>query len=298
MVSDINLDVSKVSVTEEYFDVSDGVALRLIDFKPDHDTDDHPMVLFVAGWVSLPAGWEGLLTGLTPHYRLIYIETREKKSAVLPTVKRLDFSISRMVNDIQEILQVKVNKRRPIFFSGSSLGSTIILDYLSRTDTRKPRASILISPICEFPFPAWLLFVINFVPAFFYTLVRPVMKWYLKYFRLDRKNEPEQVKKYEGTIDAAEPGRLKANAFAIKNYSLWKKLHKVDSSVIIIGAETDSLHGTETLKKIIDLMPSATLKLMQSNKETHSDNAGRFIADQIDIITASVREKPSESDNH
>lgn len=270
-----------VSVSEDLVEISDGVSLRLIDFSPPRDTDTSPIVLFVAGWVSLVSGWEGLIKALTPRYRMLYLETREKRSAILPRGSRHDFSIPRLSQDIDEVVRAKIGAGRELYFSGSSLGSTVILDYLSRADARAPKKSFVISPICDFPFPPWLLFIINFVPASFYTLVRPLLKGYLKYFRLDRKNEPEQVRKYEGTIDAAEPRRLKANAFAIKDYSLWERLPAIHSSVMIIGAKTDNLHGIETLQKMVDILPDAELELMKSNKETHSIKAGRFIADRI-----------------
>jgi len=91
------------------------------------------------------------------------------------------------------------------------------------------------------------------------------------------KNEPDQVKKYCGTIDAAEPIRLKANANAIRNYSLWEKLSDIKSPVVIIGAKTDNLHGIDILEKMVKIMPLASLEMMKSNKETHSAKMGEFI---------------------
>jgi len=281
-MQDVSFLGKNVSVIEKYFEVSDGVQLKVFDFFPQGYTLLTPTVVFVAGWISLLQGWEGVLGVISKKYRILYIETREKKSARLPSVKKNDFSIDRMSLDIDEILSRTITKQQPFYFVGSSLGSTIILHYLSM-NAQKPAGSFLISPISEFPFPIWLLFIINFIPASCYTVIKPVLKWYLKYFYLDRQNEPDQVRKYEGTIDAAEPARLKANAYAIKNYSLWDKIVNITSSVTLIGAETDKLHGIETLKKMLSSMPSADLEMMKSNKETHSEKAGNFVVDRIDL---------------
>lgn len=272
-----------IEIEEYHLPVSDGVYLKIIDFTPPHYTPDMPVVVFVAGWISLITGWTGVLSKLTPHYRTLYVETREKISAQLPEripVKKLDFSIERIATDIHEILQQKVETDQTFYLVGSSLGSTAALDYLSR-NFQQSRLAVMIAPNCEFRFPAWGLPLIRYFPAFLYTAFKPVIKWYLRTIRLDKAKEPEQVKKYEGTIDAAEPKRLQANALAISSYQLWDKLPLVAAPVVVVGAESDKLHGVAEMEKMVSLMPSARLEMMASNKETHSEKAGGFIVNEI-----------------
>ena len=202
-----------------------------------------------------------ILSTLAPKYRILYVETREKRSAKLPNMKTIDLSIEQMSRDIDALVSEMVPKGQPFYFAGSSMGATVILDYLA-TKKRQSVNSFLVSPICDFPFPGWILFIIKFIPAILYTVIRPILKAYLSYFRLDMRNEPGQVKKYCGTIDAAEPARLKANAYAIRNYSLWKKLSDIKSSVVIIGAKTDNLHGIDIMEKMVKLMPFSSFELM------------------------------------
>jgi len=272
-----------IEIEEYHLPVSDGTYLKIMDFIPPHYTPDEPVVLFVAGWISLITGWKGVLNKLTPHYRTLYVETREKISAELPEkmpAKKLDFSIDRIGTDIHEILRQKVAEDQTFYLVGSSLGSTAVLDYLSR-NLRQSRLAVMIAPNCEFRFPAWGLPLIRYFPASLYHAFKPVIKWYLRTVRLDKEKEPEQVKKYEGTIDAAEPKRLQANALAISSYSLWDKLPRVKAPVIVVGAESDKLHGVAEMEKMVSLMPSARLEMMASNKETHSEKAGIFIVDEI-----------------
>lgn len=269
-----------VRVEEDYVVVSDGVALRTIDFTPPCDTPERPMVVFVAGWISLIDGWKNVLRKLTPCYRTLYVETREKASARLPERGRVDFSMPRMSRDISEILESKAAPEKRFCFAGSSLGSTVVLDYLSM-GLRQPEQSFIIAPICELVYPFWLPLLLRPVPPLLYTVVKPPLKWYLRNIRLDKHKEPEQVKKYEGTLDAAEPKRLKANAFAIKDYSLWDKLPDVRSPVLIIGAQSDSLHGLDVMNRMVALMPDADMEMMSSNRETHSEKMGKLIVDRI-----------------
>ncbi len=137
-----------VKVSEDYVEVSDGVALRVIDFIPEREGPEKPAVVFVAGWISLISGWTYVLKQLTPHYRTIYIETREKVSARLPDGLG-DFSVARMSLDIHEVLNRHVSVKTPFCFVGSFLGATIVLDYVSQ-DLRQPSRAILIGPNAEF----------------------------------------------------------------------------------------------------------------------------------------------------
>ncbi len=263
-------------VEEKTLCLSDKVEIKTFDFEPNNSDPGKPIIVFVPGWISLISGWKDVLNTLAPKYRILYVETREKRSAKFPTMKAIDLSIEQMSRDIGALVGEMVPEGQPFYFAGSSMGATVILDYLAMKK-RQPVSSFLVSPICDFPFPGWILFMIKFIPAVLYTVIRPILKTYLSYFRLDMKKEPDQVKKYCGTIDAAEPVRLKANAYAIRNYSLWEKLSDVKSPVVIIGAKTDNLHGIDIMEKMMKAMPLSSLEIMESNKETHSAKVGDFI---------------------
>ncbi len=263
-------------IKEKTLCLPDKVEIKIFDFEPNSPDPEKPIIVFVAGWISLINGWKDVLSTLAPRYRILYVETREKRSAKIPNMKTIDLSIEQMSRDIDTLIDEMVPKDQAFYFAGSSMGATVILDYLA-LKKRQPVNSFLISPICDFPFPGWILFIIKFIPPLLYTVIRPILKTYLSYFRLDKKNEPDQVKKYCGTIDAAEPVRLKANAYAIRNYSLWKKLLDIKSPVVIIGAKTDNLHGIDIMEKMVKIMPLSSLEMMESNKETHSAKVGEFI---------------------
>ncbi|MBN2284038.1 MAG: alpha/beta fold hydrolase [Deltaproteobacteria bacterium] len=271
------------TVVEHFVPLSDGAAIRVTEFIPSRHEPGRPVVVFVAGWISLITGWTGVLKKLTPSFRTLYVETREKISARLPESKKIcdvDFSVSRITADIHAVLERFVPEEQPFYFVGSSLGSTVVLDYLSQ-GLRQCRLAVMIAPNPAFPFPSWGIPLIRYAPASLYGAAKPAIKWYLRNVRLDKKKEPEQVKKYEGTMDAAEPRRLQANALALSTYSLWDKLPHITAPVIIVGATADKLHGIREMERMVELMPSARLEMMASNKETHSEKAGIFIVDEI-----------------
>ncbi|MBN2038528.1 MAG: alpha/beta hydrolase [Spirochaetes bacterium] len=270
----------EVTYKDYYIETSDKVSLKIIEFIPHKEKSGKPIVVFVAGWISHISGWQEVLKEITIEYRTIYVETREKYSSILPSGHRVSFSIQRMTEDLKEIIQKVIPEKRKFILSGSSLGATVILEYIA-LNLRNPEYALLISPTPEFIFPKLLSNIILISPVCFYNIVKPVVKWYLRNFRIDKKKEVEQVRKYEYTLDYADPAKLKANAISLKNYSVWNKLNKITTPVLLIGAASDSLHGTDNLKRLKKNIKQCKYTELSSNRETHSKTAGKLITDFI-----------------
>ena len=268
------------TVNEYILEVSDGVSLTIIDFTPANISEDKPVILFVAGWISLISGWKGVLKALTAEYRVLYLETREKISSLIPDVKKVSFSMQRFQLDIDEFIKKTVPPSGKFILAGSSLGASAILEYCG-TEGRKPLSAILVGPNAELHFPTLLTSMVPAIHPSMYFLIKPVIKWYLRNFRLDKKNSKEQVEKYENTLDCADPYKLKPSALALRKYSLWDRIKNIAVPCLIMGARTDTLHGTENIKKLIEIMPYSSYIEFESNMETHSEKAGHAIMEYI-----------------
>ncbi len=259
-------------INDFYIHVSDGIQLYCIDFIPKHDNVSKPIIFFVAGWLSHISGWKDVLRSLTDEYHVIYIETREKISSKIPGDKSctdFSFNVMRMVVDLHEVIQQIIPKKRTFVMAGSSLGSSVILEYLAMR-TRQPECALLISPIPVFRFPPILGDIVPNLPPSWYNVLKKLVIWYLKTFRLNTKKEKEQLIKYTNTINAADPYKLKPNALSLKNYNLWDKLSFIETPCYIFGAKTDTLHATEDIKRLLKEIHHADYIECESNKETHS----------------------------
>lgn len=271
---------SSTDVKEYMQEVSDGISLKIIDFIPKKVSPDKPVIVFVAGWISLISGWKGVLKVLTSEYRVLYLESREKQSSIVPNVKKVKFSIERLKLDISEVISKIITPSGKFILAGSSLGASAILEYCG-SEKREPLSAVLIGPNTEFRFPRILGALLPVMPPSLYVLIKPVVKWYLRNFRLDKKNSMEQIEKYEKTLDCADPYKLKANALAIKNYAIWDRIDSITVPCLILGATTDTLHGTENIKHLLNIMPYASYIEFESNMDTHSEKAGHAIVDYI-----------------
>ena len=272
--------VPDTDVKEYMSSMSDGSSIKIIEFIPDEVNAEDPVVIFVAGWISLISGWKEVLREITPRFRTLYVETREKSSSVVPDPGKNSFSMSRLKEDISAVISQSVSDNKGFVLIGSSLGATAILEYCSGEE-RDPLCAILIAPNSEFCFPVFFNKILPFIPPSLYLIIKPVIKWYLRNFRVDKKKEPEQIKKYEMTLDFADPHKLKANAVALSHYSVMERLSKVEIPCLILGASSDTLHSTEGLECIVERIRRTEYIELQSNKETHSSRAGRIIAEYI-----------------
>ena len=74
------------------------------------------------------------------------------------------------------------------------------------------------------------------LPAAAYHPAKRFALWYLRNFRVDAKAEPDQMRRYVRTLNAADPVRLKLSARAVLDYSVWPDLETATTPVAIAYA--------------------------------------------------------------
>jgi pimeloyl-ACP methyl ester carboxylesterase len=284
---ELSLDSDPVGVEatdfeERWISVSDGVDLRLLHWNPTQPATANP-VLFVAGWISVLDGWIDLLRRLIPSRPVYYLETREKRSARIPPnrMKTRHFSLSRLAQDLIETWrQLELSDGEAELF-GSSMGANAILEAL-KYDRLPARAAFLIGPNSEFLFPWWSWAVLG-LPTVSYPLLRRFVLWYLRNFRVDAESEPEQMRRYVRTLNAAHPLRLKRSALAVKSYQVWPGIDTVEARVGIGFASSDKLHSEDSILKIVDALPNGHAIRCESNTYMHT----AAVAEVIDAFFSS-----------
>jgi pimeloyl-ACP methyl ester carboxylesterase len=269
---------SGVRFLHHRIEVEDGVTLTVFDWDP--GTGAEPLV-FVAGWVSVIEGWRPLLEVLVREQPVVYIETREKRSAVIrrDRLRTESFAIPRLGRDVIEVCnQLEVDPARRVFFA-SSMGSNAVLEALKH-DRLAGRGAFLIGPNAEFRFPAWGR-ALTYMPASIYHLARPFMVWYLERFRVNVRDDPEQMARYRRTLKAAHPVRLKLSARAVLGYSLLPDLDTVRTPVAIAYSSADTLHGAGATRRLVDALPHGEAVECPTNTYMHTaavaDDLTRFI---------------------
>ena len=261
--------VPGVYFNESRLTVEEGVSLRLYEWRPENDYGADP-ILFVAGWISLVTGWVPLLEKLVQTRSVFYLETREKESAeISPKLMRpSSFSVSRLAEDLVEVSnQLDLDRDRTVLF-GSSMGSNAILEAL-KGDHLKAKAAFVVGPNAEFHFPWWGRPLIH-LPPWVYSAAKPFVLWYLRTFRVNSREDPEQMARYVRTIRAADPERIMLSAQAVIDYEAMPGLETISSPVAVAYAASDTLHSEEEVGRIVDAMPRGVAVSCPSNTYMHT----------------------------
>ena len=213
------IPISGVKFAEHQVPVESGVALRVLEWSPERPTEADP-VFFVAGWISLVQGWKPLLEEMVPSRRVVYVETREKSSAEidLQLLRVHGFSIPRLADDLIAVAEHFDLADGSAVLFGSSMGSNAILEALKGQRLRA-RAAFLIGPNAEFRFPGWGRPLVRVVSPALIERLKGFVIWYLRRFRVNAREDPEQMARYQRTVRSADPLRLKLAALAVLDYS-------------------------------------------------------------------------------
>ncbi|MBN1351949.1 alpha/beta hydrolase [candidate division KSB1 bacterium] len=256
---DVTLDETMVPVKAD-------ISLRLIKFTPPAPISNPP-VIFVPGWITRIEAWEKVLREMTSDFVVYYVETREKISSQVN--RKTPISVQSLGEDLVNLVEALELLPKSYILLGSSLGATAILESCRSLET-DPLCIILIGPNASFHIPRAGLVLIKICHPVMYFGIRPVVKWYLKTFRLDSESDYAQYRKYCNALDVADPFKLKKMALSMPSYQVWDFIEDIDYPALLIGASKDLLHDKDVIQSMTSKMNHATYLDMQTNAATHS----------------------------
>jgi pimeloyl-ACP methyl ester carboxylesterase len=261
------------SWAEEYVALPTGVELRSVTFTPAVPTSAPP-VIFIPGMGSIIENFRETVIELTRSHTLFYVETREKASARISRKHR--FSVEDITADIIHYAGHKFPDGGRYVMAGYSLGATAIAEAFGRLEN-KPEKIILIEPNSSFPFHGWLL-LLSRAAGIIYRPVKPLLKWYLRRFRINLREDPEMYHINCRILDAAEPVRLGAAVRHLAPYRMDGCLKQINVPSLVVVASNDRFHSHDGGTDIAQRIASADYFDMVDNKRTHSAEMGRVIS--------------------
>ena len=249
---------------EKLIRVSNSVSLRIFIWEPINQSSKVP-ILMVPGWGSVFEGWRPIVTEWVQNRKIIYVETREKASAVFDKkMNQKDFHIDNFTDDIREIIQ-SLNLDGNYHLFSSSLGSTILIHGLQERKI-SAKSSIFLAPNQNIRFPLWARLLIKLpLPKF-------TLKWLIKLaiWAVERKVEEEGQKiRYRRTLLSQNYERIRFSARYLMGYSLPESLSNIEIPCAILTAESDKLHGTNDVEFISREIPNMKIISIPSNQYAH-----------------------------
>jgi pimeloyl-ACP methyl ester carboxylesterase len=264
------------SWTEEYVALPTGVELRSVTFIPAVPSVAPP-VIFIPGMGSIIENFRETVIELTRNHVVLYIETREKASARISRKHR--FSVEDITADIVHYAGLRFHDGGRYVMAGYSLGATAIAEAFGRLE-HKPERIILVEPNISFPFHG-LLVLLSRAAGVVYRPLKPLLKWYLRRFRIDLEEDPEMYNINCRILDSAEPVRLGAAVRHLAPYRMDGCLQQISVPTLVVVASSDRFHSHDGGTDIARRIANADYLDMVDNKRTHSAEMGRVIGEFI-----------------
>ena len=252
---------------ELFVEVAPNISVRVLRWVPaDSSAASLDPAVVVPGWGSVFEGWRPLLTEWVSRRPIVYIETREKKSArITRKVRREDFEMRHHGHDVAAVLgKLGIDSAEVDWFS-SSLGATLLIDAY-QNDVLAGRSSILLAPNPDFEFPLWARILLKMpLPKFIHPALVRFAVWVVE----RRTKEEGQRIRYRRALMSQDLERLLLSSRANIRYSLPQDLSNASVPCAVMTASSDTLHGMDKVLDIVDRLPNAVLIEVPSNQYAH-----------------------------
>jgi len=257
----------EANAEELFVEVAPNISVRVLRWVPaDSSAASLDPAVVVPGWGSVFEGWRPLLTEWVSRRPIVYIETREKKSArITRKVRREDFKMRHHGHDVAAVLdEFGIDSSEVDWFS-SSLGATLLIDAY-QNDVLAGRSSILLAPNPDFKFPLWARILLKMpLPKFIHPALVRFAVWVVE----RRTKEEGQRIRYRRALMSQDLERLLLSSRANIRYSLPQDLSRASVPCAVMTAKSDTLHGLDKVLDIVDRLPNAVLIEVPSNQYAH-----------------------------
>jgi pimeloyl-ACP methyl ester carboxylesterase len=242
-----------------------------------------PPVVFFAGFASVIENFRELLVALTESFTVHYVETRDKESSVLP--EGAGFTVYDVASDISGSIDALGMPEGKYIIVAFSLGSTATAEAFRSFPLRRPELVIMASPNGKFRIPPIGIFIASYLSWSFW-LIRPFLKWYIKTFHVNTREDFEMYNISVRALDKSDPRKMAPTLLEMVKYEIWDALDKIDVPVIVIGASKDIFHTHDDALEISTAIVNSKYYDLGTNKRTHSREVCDLLLGHLKEINA------------
>ena len=259
--------------TARMLQITEQVSLRVFSFTPASPGGNMPIVI-VSGLSTILESFRQILLELTRDFTVHYIETREKQSSQIRG--QVQYDIETLGQDIVSIVQTLGLEDNQYALMGYSFGASAIADgYLNLIS--KPRYILFMQPTPVFHYPQWSLLLIKWLGVPLFPVMKPVAKWYISRFRINKKEDPEMAVISGRALDNADPRKLRNTIMAISKYEAWDKLGAIQCPTLIVATSKDSLHIHDEIIRMVSLIKNSSVVDLETSDRTHGAEMASII---------------------
>ncbi len=251
----------------DYVKVEEGILLRVYKIPSEHKRSKINLIV-IPGLCSHFIGWLSSDHELSKIANIYHIETREKNTS-RHSIKKIDYSFEVFVKDLKVIIEHYNLNEEGFYIYGDSFGAEIGALYM-KAGYIAPKGMILISPAETFSFSGWMKILFKFAPSWLYYPILPFLKFILKHFRTDMKNDPGTYYLNKRNLETGIPKRMKACVLELLDYQSEVNYANFKFPAYIFAASNDKIHSYEQSVEISKRIPNAIFENLINFQETHS----------------------------
>ncbi len=208
-------------------------------------------VLYVPGWGGTIDGFMDVIGSVGEAVDLFYVETREKRSSELASHAR--FTMGRIAEDVGRAVRCFGLPDDRYLLLGSSYGAAVAVQGVADRVLR-PAVTVLYDPMPRLWLPKWVL---RYVAPLASPRVVAALRPALKRIVLAGMRERTQRQRAARFIDAADMGKWRAAALALRDWDICRVGLRVDGPAVIVNGCTDRFHDASIYPRIAAAIPGS-----------------------------------------
>ena len=266
---------------KKFIDLSNGVRLRVLFLQAETPSDDSMNIVFYSGFISYIFLWKESIKVLRKNHHIIFIESREKEYSSSPIDETI-YNIEILGEDFVMVFEaLKLDSKRCVI-AGSSIASVGVLESMSKHDFR-PFLSVHSSPQIKYKENRKRKILANYFPHWFIISQKPLVYLFYKFrFRRDKESGRSRIHTLSRMLQRSFLNWMKGLESFMPDYEMKKEaVNEIKSPVIIVGAQDDPEHDTESIKKMINFIPGSKYRPVPSKDDTHNETFANIILEEM-----------------
>ena len=266
---------------KKFINLPNDVKLRVLYICADEPNDNTKNIVYYTGFISYIFLWRESVKLLRKNHNLIFIETREKEFSSFPPDEVI-YSADTLGEDF--LLAFKELELDPneCVIAGSSIASVGVLEAMSEHNFN-PFLSVHSSPQTTYKENNKPKILSTYFPHFLVIMLKPFI--YLSYkikFRRDKESGRSRIHTLSRMFMKSTLNWMKRLESFMPDFEMKEEnVKNINSPVVIVGAQDDPEHDTESIKKIVTFIPGSKYRPVPFKNDTHNEHFGKIILEEI-----------------
>jgi len=258
-----------------------GAKLRVLFLPPDKRTEETKNIIFYSGFISYIYLWKESIKLLRKNHSIIFIETREKEFCSFPP-NEIRYDYDSLGEDFVQAMEVLKLDPMECVVTGSSVASVGVLEAMS-THNYQPFLSVHSSPQAHYKANNKPKVLATYFPYWFVAMVKPIVFLIYKIkFRRDKESGISRIHTLRRMLQRSQMQWMKKLESFMPEYEMKKEAVKnINSPVVIVGAVDDPEHDSDSVRRLVELVPGAKFRPVPFKDDTHNENFAKIILEEI-----------------